>query len=168
MFQNQSSGGTYQKQEISCNWNRLWSPNDELELCVWVQCINPPQARANFITHCYSVLFSYFQPPKNTNLKPNWAGEPVEFGAHVTYSCDSDENHFEADFNQTAWAGATCLPGGDWQMTGTWPRCLESKVLGSSGTYLLHQVSIAHRIRWTRLELNQAGTDRVPGSGTEV
>ena len=103
-----------------------------------VLCLGPvyqPSSGKSRLYHTLSLSFSskqfsYFQAPKNTNLKANWAGEPVEFGAHVTYSCNSDEKHFEADFKQTVWDGAECLPGGDWELTGAWPMCSESKVVG--------------------------------------
>ena len=34
---------TYQSRELYCNWNRSWTPVNEIDECVWVQCINPPQ-----------------------------------------------------------------------------------------------------------------------------
>ena len=71
----------YDERSIMCNWNKTWSPHDELDSCVWVACINPPEA------------------PSHTNVKVDWDGLPVNFTDNISYGCNSDDvpRYFEWD-----------------------------------------------------------------------
>ena len=82
----------YDRKSITCNWNKTWTPSSELDSCVWVACINPPE------------------PPSETNLEVEWDGVPVNFTYNVSYSCSSDNlpTYFEEDEEMPQY-NLTCL-----------------------------------------------------------
>ena len=108
----------YDNRSIICNWNKTWTPNPELDPCVWVACINPPAA------------------PPFTNLEVEWDGVPLNFTHNISYSCSS-ETFFEMDrdlqdYNITC-LGTTffasillffVLDDGSWATPDVWPECV--------------------------------------------
>ena len=91
-FEDGETGRLYDERSIVCNWNKTWTPYNELDSCKWVACINPPD------------------PPSFTNLKVEWDGIPVNFTDNIPYTCNSDEvNHyFEWDRDMEHY-NVTCL-----------------------------------------------------------
>ena len=45
MFQTEE-GDLYDETWLTCNWNKTWTPTTELDQCVWIQCINPPEVKS--------------------------------------------------------------------------------------------------------------------------
>ena len=115
---------TYDQRNITCNWNKTWTPANAIDYCVWVACINPPR------------------PPRESHLISLWDGDPVNFTASVGYECVSDDvpRYFENDKNQLTY-NVSCLESGNWAVPMTWPRCLDSIECGeppsrpNSGTW---------------------------------
>ena len=91
-FENPETGFLYDERSIVCNWNKTWSPYNELDSCKWVACINPPQ------------------PPSYTNLQVDWDGVPVNFSSSIPYTCNSDDvtRYFELDRDMETY-NITCL-----------------------------------------------------------
>ena len=36
----------YDERWLQCNWNKTWTRTDTLDVCDWVQCLNPPEVSA--------------------------------------------------------------------------------------------------------------------------
>ena len=107
-FYNPDLNIKYTQSNLTCNWNKTWTPSNELDNCVWVACINPPK------------------PPWANHLKLNWDGVPVNFSSSVAYTCDSDDRprYFEHDRDALKY-NVTCLNTGGWAVPATWPRCVD-------------------------------------------
>ena len=91
-FNNLETGLLYDERSITCNWNKTWTPYNELDSCEWVACINPPK------------------PPSFTHLQADWDGVPVNFTSNIAYSCNSDDvsRYFEWDRDMESY-NVTCL-----------------------------------------------------------
>ena len=79
-------------------------------------------ARGKF-AQCPALL--NFQPPPEAGLRSIWDGRPVAFYSSSGYSCANDSLFFENNRSQAIW-NMTCLPGGNWAVPATWPKCLPS------------------------------------------
>ena len=110
---------------MECNWNKTWTPVDELDPCVWVQCLHPPQVGNNKISSKRKYCFP-LQPPEETQLQLEWDSAPVEFYSNVSYACASEDTYLDFDREAAEW-NLTCLEGGGWQSPQPWPRCVNSK-----------------------------------------
>ena len=108
-FQDSETERYYSERWMSCNWNKTWSPTDQLDPCVWVQCINPPA------------------PPEDTRLALLWEGQPVHFQDNVSYTCHSDNLYFELDKEMVEY-NVSCLEDGTWDAPEVWPVCLNCKI----------------------------------------
>ena len=42
MFYDTENEEHYQERWMQCNWNQTWTLTDQLDDCVWVQCLYPP------------------------------------------------------------------------------------------------------------------------------
>ena len=98
----------YQERWMQCNWNQTWTMTDQLDDCVWVQCLYPPD------------------PPLGAQVVSTWAGDPVEFHDNVSYVCASEDLYFEADRDMTEY-NISCMPGGSWDEPLEWPVCHNCK-----------------------------------------
>ena len=107
----------YDDMWLECNWNKSWTPVDNLDTCNWVQCLNPPD------------------PPEEHLLELDWDWMPVEFNSTVSYVCQSDETYFLWDNTQLEF-NVTCLNGGFWDDPSEWPICVECE---NRFIYLEHQ-----------------------------
>ena len=66
-----TSEGPMEEQAMTCTWDRVWEPSEDLETCNWVACLKPPT------------------PPLSTHLRvTDWDGQPIEFGGDVHFVCD--------------------------------------------------------------------------------
>ena len=108
LFYNKSLNETYKERNLTCNWNTSWTKFNQLDPCVWVQCLYPPE------------------PPAGTNLHLNWDGSPVNFTHNVSYTCSHEDLYFEWDKRMTVF-NVTCLPGGTWNAPDIWPMCIKCK-----------------------------------------
>ena len=108
-FYDPETDSTYLQRNLTCNWNKTWTPVNELDTCVWVACINPPTA------------------PYESKMKVNWDGNPVNFTNNITYTCNNDgvPRYFENNRSQEIY-NLTCLPTGSWLTPTVWPRCLDT------------------------------------------
>lgn len=99
----------YSQKNLTCNWNKTWTPENALDTCIWVACVNPPN------------------PPKDSYLKLKWDGMPVNFSSSVKYYCDSDDKqrYLEHDRNALEY-NLTCTNDGSWAVPEVWPRCLDT------------------------------------------
>ena len=93
---------------MQCNWNQTWTLTDQLDDCVWVQCLYPPD------------------PPPEAQLVSTWSGDPVEFYGNVSYVCASEDLYFEWDRDLPEY-NISCLPGGSWDEPLVWPVCYNCK-----------------------------------------
>ena len=99
----------YDERNMTCNWDKRWTLPDQLDPCVWVQCINPPS------------------PPASSQLRLVWDGAPVNFTHNVSYVCQEEELYFEWDRDMLEY-NVECLTDGIWAEPDEWPVCVESKV----------------------------------------
>lgn len=105
-----SSGFIYDEQVIHCEWDHTWSPNLNLDPCIWVQCIDPPT-------------------PPGATVKPQWALDthgPVEFYDNVTYTCAHSGLWFEEDRDMESFE-VQCQPDGSFLPPDEWPFCVRSE-----------------------------------------
>ena len=109
MFYDTENEEHYQERWMQCNWNKTWTLTDQLDDCVWVQCLYPPE------------------PPPEAQLISTWSGDPVEFFANVSYVCASEDLHFEWDKHMTEY-NISCMPGGSWDEPLEWPVCYNCKI----------------------------------------
>lgn len=57
--------------QMTCRWDKTWSPNNQILPCDWVACLQPTI------------------PPNTTNLRiTDWDGSPVPFGKSSRYVCE--------------------------------------------------------------------------------
>ena len=49
-FEDPETSELYSERWMTCNWNKTWTPVDSLDVCTWIQCINPPQVHT-YILH---------------------------------------------------------------------------------------------------------------------
>ena len=64
------SGGQVEM-NMTCQWDKTWSPSNKLEKCDWVSCLKPPT------------------PPASTHLRvTDWDGLPIPFGDKVHFVCE--------------------------------------------------------------------------------
>merc|ERR1719397_757746 len=70
-FLDQETEMHYDIREMECHWNQTWTPMDTLDDCDWTACLYPPD------------------PPPESLLLSLWSEEPVEFGANVSYVCQT-------------------------------------------------------------------------------
>ena len=93
-FKEPESNLLYDTRSIVCNWNKTWTPYTEIDPCIWVACINPPD------------------PPFFTNLVVEWDGVPINFTNNISYTCDSDfiPHYFESDRDLQEY-NISCLGG---------------------------------------------------------
>ena len=108
-FYDPEKDSTYIQRNITCNWNKTWSPINELDDCVWVACVDPPQ------------------PPFASRMVVDWDGIPVNFTDDFSYTCNSNDvpRYFENNRSQEVFS-VTCLPSGGWLIPAVWPLCLET------------------------------------------
>ena len=102
---------------MTCNWNKTWSPVDDLLPCDWVACLDPPV------------------PPQYANLRvTNWFGDPIQFGEKVRFVCERGMK-FDAD-PETEYVEYQCQNGslpaterGYFKIPkeDEWPRCVKGK-----------------------------------------
>ena len=78
---------------------------DTLDDCDWTACLYPPD------------------PPPESLLLSLWSEEPVEFGANVSYVCQTEQLFFEED-RELGEFNLTCKDGGGWEEPAIWPVCL--------------------------------------------
>ena len=109
MFYDTENEEHYQERWMQCNWNKTWTLTDQLDDCVWVQCLYPPE------------------PPPEAQLMSTWSGDPIEFYANVSYACASEDLHFEWDKDMTEY-NISCMPGGSWDKPLEWPVCYNCKI----------------------------------------
>ncbi len=109
MFYDTENEEHYQERWMQCNWNQTWTLTDQLDDCVWVQCLYPPD------------------PPPEAQLMSTWSGDPVEFHANVSYVCASEDLYFEWDRDMPEY-NISCLPGGSWDEPLEWPVCYNCKL----------------------------------------
>ena len=109
MFYDSENEEHYQERWMQCNWNQTWTLTDQLDDCVWVQCLYPPD------------------PPPEAQLVSTWSGDPVEFHANVSYVCASEDLYFEWDRDMPEY-NISCLPGGSWDEPLEWPVCFNCKL----------------------------------------
>ena len=65
-----TEAGPVVETDMTCQWNRTWTPSELLDPCDWVACVKPPT------------------PPKSTNLRvTDWDGDPIPFGSPVRFVC---------------------------------------------------------------------------------
>ena len=113
-------GSQSASQEMSCQWDKSWSPSATLGTCDWVACLQPPL------------------PPPSSNLRvTGWFGDPIAFGSQVVLVCDKGLQ-FEQDPSQTE-VRYTCQDGkqpgfedykGFFDVPASqeeWPRCVLGK-----------------------------------------
>ena len=98
----------YQERWMQCNWNQTWTMTDQLDDCVWVQCLYPPD------------------PPLEAQVVSTWTGDPVEFHDNVSYVCASEDLYFEEDRDMQEY-NISCMPGGSWDEPLEWPVCHNCK-----------------------------------------
>ena len=110
MFYDTENEEHYQERWMQCNWNQTWTLTDQLDDCVWVQCLYPPD------------------PPPEAQLMSTWSGDPVEFHANVSYVCASEDLYFEWDRDMPEY-NISCLPGGSWDEPLEWPVCFDCKYI---------------------------------------
>ena len=84
---------------------QTWTPMDTLDDCDWTACLYPPD------------------PPPESQLLSLWSGDPVEFGANVSYVCQTEQLFFEED-RELGEFNLTCQDGGGWEEPAIWPVCL--------------------------------------------
>ena len=109
MFYDRENEEHYQERWMQCNWNQTWTLTDQLDECIWVQCLYPPD------------------PPPEAQVISTWSGDPVEFYANVSYVCASEDLYFEWDREMTEY-NVSCLPGGSWDEPLEWPVCFDCKL----------------------------------------
>ena len=109
MFYDTENEEHYQERWMQCNWNQTWTLTDQLDDCVWVQCLYPPD------------------PPPEAQLMSTWSEDPVEFYGNVSYVCASEDLYFEWDREMPEY-NISCLPGGSWDEPLEWPVCFDCKL----------------------------------------
>ncbi len=76
--------------------------------CEWVSCFNPP-----LVPHL--------------GIYPLWDGlTTTPFGGNMSYVCEEDGTYFEPDRDMAKFK-VECLPGGRWDLSVPWPKCVKSK-----------------------------------------
>lgn len=121
-FLSNVSRTTYLHKNITCLWNKTWIPDNALEQCVWVACINPPA------------------PPPESRMVSTWTGTPVNFTYNSSYICDAKDVFYEFDRREKEY-NITCLNTGGWAAPYEWPACVptvncsEPPERPSSGTW---------------------------------
>ena len=112
-----SEGVHLDSQDLTCQWDKTWTPAPTLHPCDWVACLKPPT------------------PPQSTHLRvSDWFGDPIPFGQPVRFVCDRGY-FFEEDPSQVD-VKFTCQDGkaegfeekrGFFdvpELEADWPRCL--------------------------------------------
>ena len=107
-------------QEMTCQWDKTWSPTHQLGDCDWVACLKPPL------------------PPESRNLRvSDWDDLPIPFGQQVKFVCKRG-HQFEDDPAQLD-VKYTCQDGSDPnykdkrgffdvpEKEEDWPRCVVGK-----------------------------------------
>ena len=99
----------YDEQSFRCQWNQTWSPDANVDSCVWTQCIEP-----------------YY--PSGYNLKSVWEEHPVpvEFGDFVEFECAHEGLWFEHDRDVVS-LKSQCKEDGFFEEPQPWHRCVRSK-----------------------------------------
>ena len=109
---------------MTCQWNKTWSPSNSLPPCQWKECLQPTP------------------PPSLSNLRlADWNGAPISFGESMTYVCDRG-----LMFDHDPYQKHVVYSCQDGYVTGTtrgffntpnndadWPFCIEGKTVLSVG-----------------------------------
>ena len=112
-----SDGNHQPSQNMTCQWDKTWTPTSSLDPCDWVSCLKPPT------------------PPKSTNLRvSDWFGETIDFGQQVRFVCE--RGYFFEDDSSQIDVKFTCQDGKATgfedrrgffdvpQLETEWPRCV--------------------------------------------
>merc|ERR1719445_600072 len=67
----EGDGVTVKLINMTCQWNKEWTPTHQLPECDWIACLKPPL------------------PPPSTNLRiTDWDSKPIPFGGTARYVCE--------------------------------------------------------------------------------